>query len=312
MSVLSRANFADLLDPAFRKIYTDATNELPYKYSSIFNVYNSSKNIEKDSSVTGLQQMAEITEGGTVSVDTVYQGYDSTYTHKKFGRKTTITEEMVDDDQYRMIEDRAKGLAISLNRTVEQSGADVWNNAWTAGAGGKATGFLTGGDAKALFATDHPRVDGGTDQGNSTTADLAEDSLEDVLLAMRATKDDRGELILMQPDTLLISPAMEKTAKILLQTNLRPGTANNDVNVYQGRLNLVVWDFLSSAAGGSDTAWFVLDKSAHKVNWFWRKRGSLERNVDFDTANIEYKLSARWSNGFSDWRGVYGSKGDNS
>jgi hypothetical protein len=312
MSVLTRANFADLLDPAFRKIYSDAEKELNYKYSQVFNVSNSSKNLEKDSGISGLQQMAEVGEGEAVTSDTVYQGYDSTYTHKKFGRKVTITEEMVDDDQYREVEKRAKGLAIAMNRTVEQSGADVLNNGWTAGAGGKASGFLTGGDSYALFYASHPRTDGGTAQSNSTTSDLAEDSLETVLVAMRSTKDDRGELILVQPDTLIIPPALEKEAMILLNTQGRVGTANNDVNPYKGRLNIVVWDFLGSAAGGSDTAWFVLDKSMNPLNWFWRKRGSLERNVDFDTSNIEYKLTARWSNGFSTWRGIYGSKGDNS
>jgi phage major head subunit gpT-like protein len=312
MSVLSRANFADMLDPAFRKIFSDADKELTYKYNQVFNIFNSSKNIEKDSGISGLMQMAEIGEGEAISVDTVYQGYDSTYTHKKFGRKTTITEEMVDDDQYREVEKRAKGLAIALNRTVEQSAADVLNNGWTAGAGGKAAGFLAGGDGKALFATDHPRLDGGTAQSNSTTMDLAEDALETVLVAMRAIKDDRGELMLVQPDTLIVPPALEKEARILLDTSGRVGTANNDINPYQGRLNLVVWDFIGAAAGGSDTAWFVVDSKQNPLNWFWRKQGSLERNVDFDTGNIEYKLTARWSNGFSTWRGIYGSKGDNS
>jgi phage major head subunit gpT-like protein len=311
MSVISRANFADLLDPAFRKIYSDATKELPYKMTEVFNVFNSSKNIEKDSGISGLMQMAEITEGAAVSVDTVYQGYDTTYTHKKFGRKTTITEEMVDDDQYREVEARAKGLAIALNRTVEQSAADVLNNGWTAGGGGKAQ-FHTGGDGKALFATDHPRSDGGTAQGNSTTMDLAEDALEYVLNSMRSIKDDRGELMLVQPDKLIVPPTLEKEARILLDTSARPGTANNDINPYQGRLQLVVWDFIGAAAGGSDTAWFVVDSKQNPLNWFWRKKGSLERNVDFDTANIEYKLTARWSNGFSNWRGIFGSKGDNS
>jgi phage major head subunit gpT-like protein len=311
MSVISRANFADLLDPAFRKIFSDANKELSYKYSDVFNVFNSSKNLEKDSGISGLMQMAEITEGAAVSVDTVYQGYDTTYTHKKFGRKTTITEEMVDDDQYREVEARAKGLAIALNRTVEQSAADVLNNAFTAGGGGKAQ-FVSGGDGVALFAANHPRSDGGAVQSNTTTMDLAEDALETVLVTMRATKDDRGELMLVQPDTLIVPPALEKEARILLNTSGRVGTANNDINPYQGVLKLVVWDFLGAAAGGSDTAWFVLDSKQNPLNWFWRKKGSLERNVDFDTANIEYKLTARWSNGFSNWRGIFGSKGDNS
>ncbi len=311
MAVLTRANFADLLDPAFRKIYTDAEKELPYKSQDVYNIFPSTKNLEKDSSVSGLQQLAEITEGDAVTADTIYQGYDVTYTHKKFGRKTIITEEMVDDDQFREIEQRAKGLAIALNRTVEQSGSDLFNNGWTAGGGGKSK-FQTGGDALAFFSTAHTRSDGGATQSNSTTMDLAEDALETILVNMRATLDDRGEIILVQPDTLIVPPALEKEARISLESTQRVGTANNDINPYQGALKIIIWDFIGSAAGGSDTAYFVLDSKSHKLNWFWRRRQQLERNVDFNTGNVEYKLTGRWSNGFADWRGVYGSKGDNS
>lgn len=309
--LISRANFPDLLDPAFRKIFTDATRELDYKYSSILNVERSTKNIEKSSSVSGLQQLAEVGEGEAVTADTIYQGYDTTYTHRKFGRKTTITEEMVEDDQYREIKSRAMGLASALNRTVEQSAADLLNYGWTAGGGGKST-FLSGGDGQALFATAHPRSDGGASQSNSTTMDLAEDSLETILVNMRATLDDRGELMLVKPDTIILPPALEKEASILLGTTARVGTANNDINPYKGRLNMVVWDFIGAAAGGSDTAYFVVDKGFHKLMWFWRRSQTLDTNTDFDTGNMEYKISARWSNGFDSWRGVYGSKGDNS
>ena len=308
---MSRANFADLLDPAFRKIVTDADKELDYKYSQVFNVFNSSKNIEKDSSISGLGVLAEKPEGNTMAEDSVIQGYDTTYTHKTYALKTSITKEMVADDQYRQIETRAKGLATAGHRSVEQAGADVFNYAFTSGGGGKSK-FQTGGDAAALCSASHPRSDGGTVISNTTTADLAEDSIEAALLKMRETLDDRGQLMLISPDTLIIPPALEKEAHILLNTTLRTGTANNDINPYKGRLSVVVWDFLSAAAGGSDTAWFVLDKGAHGLNWFWRQKPELERNIDFDTKNIEYSLDARWSNGFSGWRGVYGSKGDNS
>lgn len=308
---LSRANFADLLDPAFRKIYTDAEKELDYKYSQIFNVFNSSKNLEKDSSISGLGRLVKTGEGVAFPNDTLYQGYDTTYAHEKYALKTSITKEMVQDDQYRMVEARAKGLAIAANRSVEKSAADVFNYGFTVGGGGDAQ-FQSGGDAVALFSASHPRTDGGTAQSNTDTMDLAEDSLESVLLSMRSTVDDRGQLMLVKPDTLLIPPALEKEANILLQTTGRPGTANNDINPYKGRLNVIVWDFISAAAGGSDTAWFVLDKGQHQLNWFWRQKPELDRNVDFDTKNIEYSIDARWSNGFSAWRGVYGSKGDNS
>ncbi len=309
---IARANFPDLLDPAFRKIYTDAEKELPYMYTQIFNVVNSTKNLEKDSSVSGLGTLIEKPEGAAITYEDILQGYDVTYTHKTFGLGTIITKEMMDDDQFNVIRRRASNLAISVNRSIELTAADVLNGGFTAGGAGKAK-FITGYDTKALFATDHPRSDGGTAISNTTTADLAEDSLETALIAMRSTKDDKGQMMLVRPDTLVVPPALEKEARILLETTGRVGSAINDINVFKGRLDLKVWDYLGTGnANGSDTQWFILDSKSHKLMWFWRQRPNLENETDFDTKNIKYSVDARWSCGFSDWRGIYGSKGDNS
>ena len=130
---------------------------------------------------------------------------------------------------------------------------------------------------------------------------------------MRATLDDKGQLQLVKPDTLLVPPALEKEASILLKSTGRTGTANNDVNPYQGALKLVVWDYLGSAAGGSDTAWFVIDSNIHKLNFFNRSNRGLEGpEYDFDTKTAKWSIVVRASVGWSDWRGVWGSLGDNS
>ena len=130
---------------------------------------------------------------------------------------------------------------------------------------------------------------------------------------MRATRDNKGELQMIQPDTLIEPPALEKEARILLESQQRTGTANNDINPYKGRLKLIVWDYLGSAAGGSDTAWFVLDSKQADLNFYNRDdRGVEGPEYDFDTKTAKWSVVARWSVGFSDWRGVYGSKGDNS
>jgi hypothetical protein len=115
-------------------------------------------------------------------------------------------------------------------------------------------------------------------------------------------------------DTIIVPPQLEKEARILLNTTGRVGTANNDINPYQGALKLVVWDFLGSASpGGSDTAWFVLDSSLHALNFFNRSDRGLEGpEYDFDTKTAKWSVDVRNSVGFSGWRGTYGSKGDNS
>lgn len=189
--------------------------------------------------------------------------------------------------------------------------ADILNYGFTAGGGGLSA--FTSGDALALFSTVHTREDGGATQSNQTTADLAEDSIEAGLVAMRTTLDHKGQLYMSKADTLVVAPALEKEARILLDSQQRVGTANNDINPYQGALKLVVWDFLGSAAGGSDTAWFLFDSSLHALNFFNRSDRGLEGpDWDFDTKTARWSVDVRHSVGFSGWRGVYGSKGDNS
>lgn len=312
MSTISmRPNWPDILDPAFRTIYGEELKALPTKYTEIFNIESSSKDIEKDSSASGLSQMVVKTEGAPITYEDPNQGYDVTYTHVTRALGSQITHEMWADDQFGVMRRRPRDLARAKTRTQESTASDILNYGFTAGGGGKAS--FTSGDSLALFSAAHTRTDGGAVQSNYSTADLAEDSLEVALVTMRATLDDKGQLVMVSPDTLVVAPALEKEARILLDSQQRTGTANNDINPYNGRLKLVVWDYLGSAAGGSDTAWFVLDSSLHKLNYFNREDGSIEGpNYDFDTKSAKWSVLARFSVGFSDWRGTYGSKGDNS
>lgn len=306
-----RSDWPDLLDPSFRKIYGEEVEQLPKVAPTIFNVMSSEKNIEKDSSASGLSKMVVKSEGSAITYEDPLQGYDVTYTHLARALGSQITYEMWQDDQFNVMQRRPRDLARAKVRTGEQVGADIFNHGFTAGGGGNA--IFTAGDAKALFATDHPRSDGGSAQSNYTTDDLAEDSLETALVTMRATLDNKGQLQMVTPDTLVVPPALEKEARILLDSTGRTGTANNDLNPYKGRLKLVVWDYLGSAAGGSDTAWFVLDSGLHQLNWFNRDdRGIEGPEYDFDTKTAKWSIMCRYSVGFSDWRGIYGSKGDNS
>ncbi len=306
-----RSQWADILDPAFRTIYGDELKQIPSKYQDIFNVFSSKKNIEKDSSASGLSKLVQRSENSAITYEDEAQGYDVTYTHLTFSLGTSVSREMFEDDQFNVMNRKPRNLAQAKMRTMEQFGADIFNYGFTAGGGGLAT--FTAGDAVALFSSAHTRTDGGTNQSNTTTADLAEDSLEVALVTMRGTVDDKGQLIGVTPTTLVVPPALEKEARILLNSSGRTGTANNDVNPYKGALDLIVWDYLGSQAGGSDTAWFILDKNLHKLNWFTRTDHGLEGPfTDFDTKLAKWTIDCRWSAGWSDWRGVYGSKGDNS
>ncbi len=306
-----RSNFGDLLNPVIRNIIDETTRQLPEKRGQIFNELGSTKNNETDSGISGIGTLEEIGEGNNVTYEDRNQGYDVTYTHRKFGKGMQVTEELWEDDQHGEIKKMAKNLAVARVRHSESLAADIFNYGTTAGGGGKAT--FTSGDAKALFATDHPRTDAGTAQSNLSTADLAEDSLEAALIAMRSTLDNKGQLMLIQPTHLVVPPTLEKEARILLESTQRTGTSNNDVNAYKGALELIVWDYLGAAGGGSDTAWYVLDKMVHQLNWFWRKRPVPQGpEEDFDSGAMKWKLTYRASVGFSDWRGTYAGSGTNA
>ncbi len=306
-----RPQWPDLLDPRFRKIYGDELKAIPRVGPSIFHVETSTRNIEKESSASGLSKLIRRSEGQAISYEDEIQGFDVTYTHVEDALGTSVSNALWEDDQFNVIKRKPANLARAKVRTEEQIMADVFNYSFTAGGGGLST--FTSGDALALFSSAHTREDGGATQSNYATVDLNEGSLETALVSIGQQLDHKGQLFMAKGDTLVVAPALEKEARILLNSNLRTGTANNDINPYQGALKLVVWPFLAAAAGGSDTAWFVLDSSLHQLNFFKRSDRGLEGpDWDFDTKTARWSVDVRHSVGFSGWRGVYGSKGDNS
>lgn len=307
-----RPQWPDILDPRFRKIYGDELKAIPSIGSSIFHMETSSRNIEKDSSASGLSKLVRRSEGQAITYEDEVQGFDVTYTHVEDSLGTSVSNRLWEDDQFGTIKRKPAHLARAKARTQEEMMAHVLNYGFTAGGGGVSP--FTSGDALALFSSAHLREDGGATQSNLTTTDLSEGALEAAIVGMRSTLDHKGQLYMCKADTLVVPPALEKEARILLESTQRVGTANNDINPYSGALKLVVWDWLGSAStGGSDTAWFLLDSSLHQLNFFNRSDRGLEGpEWDFDTKTAKWTVDVVHSVGFSSWRGVYGSKGDNS
>lgn len=295
----NRANFADLLTPGFRELYDDAFKEVPMTMDRIFHVNTSEKADEKDSSVGGFGLATLTAEGGAVDYEDVVQGYDVTYTHVKYTKGFKITREMYDDDLYGIMKKRPAALGKAMRRTAETQASNVFNNAFATTA--------TGGDGKPLASTVHPRSDGGTAQSNASATGItfSETNLETARLAMRNQLDEKGQKIDVNANVLLVPINLEKTAHLVVDSNLRQGTADNDMNFYKGKFTIISWIYLTST-----TAWFLLDTSNHELNWFWRKRPEFKQDDLFDTDVAVYKSSMRLSKGFSDWRGVWGSKGD--
>jgi phage major head subunit gpT-like protein len=294
-----RSSFGDILEPGFRKIFDDKYQEIPEQYSKVYHVMTSDKQAEKDSAVTGFGLLQQTDEGDPIQYEDPIQMYDVTYVHLKYTKGFKVSKELWEDDLYNIMNRKPAALGRSARRTAEYYAAQLFNNAFTS--------TQLGGDGQELTSTAHPRSDGGTAQSNasSTSIVLNETNLEVGKLAMRGQLDDKGMRIMAKADTLLVPPALEKEARILVESTGRPESADNDVNVDKGTLRVVVWDYLTST-----TNWFLIDSGLHEINWFWRVRPEFKQDESFDTDMALYKTRARFSKGFSDWRGVWGSKGD--
>ena len=297
-----RSTFGDLLEPGFREIFDDAFKEMPLVFPQIFNVNSSTKQDEFDSGVTGFGLLQQTNEGASVDYEDPVQMYDVTYTHQKYTKGFKVSEEMVEDDQYNVIKGKPAQLARAARRTTEYSAANVLNRAFNTS--------YTGGDAVPLCSTVHPRSDGGSTQSNASTSGvtLTESNLETARIAFREQLDDKGMRIQVMPNTIVVPIDLEKTAKIITGSNLRSGTADNDTNIYQGMFKVISWEYLTL----NNTMWFLLDSRQHKLNWFWRVKPEFKQDNAFDTGMALFKTRTRFSNGHSDWRGVWGSKGDGS
>jgi len=295
-----RSNFGDLLEPGFRKIFDDAFKEMALVFPKLFRVNSSRKQDEFDSAVSGFGLMTETTEGGQITYEDPVQMYDVTYVHKKYTKGFKVSEELWEDDLYNVMNRKPAALARSARRTAENSAANVFNRAFNTS--------YTGGDAKPLCSTSHPRSDGGSSQSNasSTGITLTETNLETARTAARQQLDDKGMRIQVMPNTILVPVDLEKTANIIIQSSARSGTADNDYNFYRGKFKVISWEYLTT----NNTVWFLIDPAQHQLTWFWRVKPEFKQDVAFDTGMALFKSRQRFSNGWSDWRGVWGSKGD--
>ena len=295
-----RANFADELDPAVRTIFFDRYNEEPQIMPQVFEVLSTDKDQEIDSATTGFGKLQQTSELGSLDYEDPVKMFKTTYTPLKYTKGFKVSQELYEDDQHNVISKMPRGLAKSVVYTTEYYAAQVFNNAFS-------TTSTSYGDGKPLCSTSHTRSDGGTAQSNAsaTGIPLSEANLETIRLQLEKALNDKGEVAAFNADTLLVPVDLRKTAKILTDSPMRPGTANNDVNVYQNEFKIISWRYLTSS-----TAWFLMDSSNKQLEWFWRIKPEFKNDYNFDADAALYKVRIRFARGWSDWRGLAGSKGD--
>lgn len=297
-----RPNFGDTLAPELATIFFDRYEMEPEMMPSIFKVKTTDRDKEMESAISGFSLLQQTAELGPLDYEDPTQMYKTTYTPLKYTKGFKVSQELVEDDQHNIIRGLPEALGKAAKRTQEYYAASVFNNGFT-------TTSTSYGDAKPLFSTSHPRADGGTAQSNasSTGLTLTEPNLETERIAFRKVLDDKGQRYMSLPNTLVVPVDLEKTANIIVNSTMRPGTANNDYNMYKGMFDVKVWEYITST-----TAWFLMDMRNHLLTWFWRIRPEFKQDNAFDSDAALYKTRIRFAFGWSDWRGTRGSKGDGS
>lgn len=296
----TRPLFGDLLEPGFKQIFDENYRELERVLTQVFRKMNSTKQDERFSSVTGFGLLTVKAENAPIDYDDPIQGYDKLLSHVTYAKGFKISKELWDDDQYNVMNEKPRQLGIAARRTEETQAANVLNRAFN-------SGYL-GGDDQELASTVHPRPDGGTSQSNasSTGITFGEENYETGKLAMRSQLDGRGQKINVMPSVILIPENLKKTADIVFKSNLRSGTADNDFNPYLNELKVVEWLYMDR----NDTHWFLIDKEQAGLVWLQKEAINFSQDTAFESDAALFKVRERFSVGFYDWHGVWGSQGD--
>ena len=296
-----RAQFAKMLEPGLNTLFGLEYDSYPPEYDAVFSSNTSSKAFEEDVLLQGFGSAPTKDEGAAISYDTASEQWTARYQHETVALAFSITEEAEEDGQYGSIASRyTKALARSMASTKEIKAANVLNNAQTAG--------FTGGDGVVLLSASHPTTNGNQSNVLATAADLSETSLESILIQIADMKDDRGLRVAAQGTTLVIPTAYTFTAERLLESQLRTGTADNDINAIRSGGYLPKGYHIMRRLTDSD-AFFVLTDVPDGLKMFQRSPMKKGMEGDFETGNVRYKVRERYSFGFTDWRGVFGTEG---
>ena len=297
---INSGSFAKALWPGVNAWYGDAYAEHNEQCKSLFDTNSSRKAFEEDMGTMGFGLAAVKSEGTAIPYDTAQQGFLTRYAHVTYGLGFVITREIVEDDQYDVIgKKRAGSLAFSMRQTKEIVGANVYNRA--------ESSSYTGGDGVELLSSVHPNVGGGTYANElGTPADLSEAALEQAMIDIGDFTNDRGLKIAVQPQKLIIPIELQFEADRIVNSTLRPSTADNDKAVLPGKFPGGI--FMNNYLTDSD-AWYIRTNCPDGMKHFERRADDFTMDNDFDTDNAKYKATGRYSFGWTDPRSLFGSGG---
>ena len=298
---ISRAQLAKELEPGLNALFGMEYNRYENEHAEIYTEESSDRAFEEEVMLGGFSTAPVKGEGTSITFDDAQETYTARYTHETIALAFSITEEAIEDNLYDRLASRyTKALARSMAQTKQIKAASILNNAFD-------TGFPVG-DGAALCSSLHPSLSGNQRNQLSTPADLNETSLEQILIDIAGLTDERGLKIAVRGTKLIIPKELQFIAERVLNSNLRPGTADNDANAIKNMGMLpegaVVNHFLTDT-----DAFFVLTDAPNGFKYFNRSPIKTAMEGDFDTGNMRFKARERYSFGVSDWRSVFGTAG---
>jgi hypothetical protein len=299
---ISRAQLLKELLPGLNALFGLEYSRYGEEHKEIFDVETSERSFEEETKLSGFSAAPVKNEGSAIAYDNAQEAWTARYNHETIALGFSLTEEAVEDNLYDSLSARyTKALARAMAYTKQTKAAAILNNGFSAAA--------TGGDGVALFSTAHPLVNGDVNSNTLATAsDLNETSLEAAVIQIAGWTDERGLLIAAKPKKLVIPPATMFVATRLLETEQRVGTADNDINALKNNGSIPGGYTVNHFLTDTD-AWFLTTDVPNGLKHFVRTPLSNSMDGEFDTGNVRYKSRERYSFGWSDALGMFGSPG---
>ena len=304
MGIINTGSLPKALWPGINAWWGNIYDEHPMEYEMLFDMDTSDKQYEEDVQVVDFGLAPRKNEGASTIYDTETQGYITRYTNFAYGLGYIVTREEMDDNLYETVAmRRTQQLAFSMRQTRETVSANVFNRGFTTNPN------FSGGDGQPLFSASHP-VQGGGTQSNllSPAADLSEVAIENLVIQVRKAENDAGLKISLMPECLAVAPDNSFEAERIVNSVLQNNTPNNAVNAIRS-LGVFPKGIVVNHYFTDEDAWFITTNAPRGLMFMDRIPTEFSQDNDFDTENMKYKAYMRFSVGWTDWRGCYGSPG---
>jgi len=299
---ISRAQLLKELLPGLNALFGLEYARYGEEHKEIFETETSERSFEEETKLSGFSAAPVKNEGSAIAYDNAQEVFTARYNHETVALGFSLTEEAIEDNLYDSLSSRyTKALARAMAYTKQTKAAAVLNNGFSSS--------YAGGDGQPLFSASHPLVSGGVNSNISATpTDLNETSLEAAVIQIAAWTDERGLLIAAKPRKLIVPPSLMFVSTRLLETELRTGTADNDINALKSNGSIPEGYTVNHYLTDTD-AWFLTTDVPNGLKHFIRAAMTQSMDGDFDTGNVRYKSRERYSFGFSDPLGMFGSAG---